>query len=60
MGYAFSAVLIWLSVVFISIAALVTHIVMCIKTASWILLLFGMCMPPIGVIHGIMVWLGAW
>ena len=41
-----------------SIAAMITHIVVCIKSASWLLLLAGALMPPIGVIHGIDCWRG--
>jgi len=40
------------------IAAWTTHVIVCIKTASWILLLFGCIVAPIGVIHGIGVWFG--
>ncbi len=39
-------------------AAWVTHIVACIINESWILLLFGAAFFPVGVIHGVMVWLG--
>jgi hypothetical protein len=41
-----------------TIAAMITHIVVCIKTSAWFLLLFGILAPPIGVIHGVGVWLG--
>lgn len=44
---------------FAVIAAWVTHVIVCIKAASWILLLFGCIVAPVGVIHGIGVWLGA-
>lgn len=47
-----------ISIMGISFAAWVTHIVTCITTESWILLLFGAAFFPIGVIHGVMVWLG--
>lgn len=43
-----------------SFAAMVTHIIVCIKAASWGLLIAGAIMPPVGVIHGIGVWFGAW
>ena len=39
-------------------AAWVTHVIICIKTASWILLLFGAFVFPIGIIHGVGYWLG--
>ncbi|WP_437871577.1 hypothetical protein ACSD7O_25005 [Methylorubrum extorquens] len=40
-------------------AAWVTHVVACIKASAWVLLLFGCIVAPVGVIHGIGVWLGA-
>lgn len=40
------------------IAGWITHVIICIKTASWILLLFGCIVAPVGVIHGVGVWLG--
>lgn len=42
-----------------AIAAWITHVVSCIKAGSIGLLLLGAFIPPIGVIHGWMVWLGA-
>lgn len=41
-----------------SAAAWVTHVIVCIQHAAWILLLFGCFVAPVGVIHGIGVWLG--
>ncbi len=43
----------------LSIVAWITHVVYCISTANWILLLFGALIIPIGVVHGFMVWFGA-
>lgn len=40
------------------IAGWITHVVICIKTTSWILLVFGCVVAPIGVIHGIGSWFG--
>lgn len=39
-------------------AAWVTHIVVCFRAASYLLLTAGAIMPPIGVIHGWCIWLG--
>jgi len=44
----------------LAIAAWVTHVVVCIKASAWILLLFGCVIAPVGVIHGVGVWLGVW
>jgi hypothetical protein len=41
-----------------AVAAMVTHIIVCLKTASYLLLIAGAIMPPIGVIHGWGIWLG--
>lgn len=51
--------LIFIVVYIASFIAWVTHIVVCIKTASWALLFFGAIIFPVGIIHGIMVWFGA-
>lgn len=48
------ALAIWLA----CIAAWITHVVVCIKAAAWILLLFGCFIFPVGVIHGFGVWFG--
>lgn len=54
-----SAILFALLVVGTTIAAEWTHIIVCIKAGEWGLLIAGAILPPIGVIHGIGVWLGA-
>ena len=38
-------------------AAWITHVVASIQTASWVLLVIGIFVPPIGWIHGFVVWL---
>jgi hypothetical protein len=42
-----------------TIAAWITHVIVCIKASAWILLLFGCIVAPVGVIHGVGVWFGA-
>jgi hypothetical protein len=39
-------------------AAWVTHVVVCLKTASWGFLIAGAIMFPIAWIHGTGIWLG--
>lgn len=51
-----SAAAVWAAV----IAALVTHVVVCIKAGAWILLAFGCVIVPVGVIHGVGAWFGVW
>jgi len=41
-----------------AIAAWLTHVVFCIKTTAWGFLIAGAVMFPIGIIHGVMIWLG--
>jgi hypothetical protein len=40
-------------------AAWITHVIVCIKASAWVLLLFGCVVAPVGVIHGVGVWFGA-
>lgn len=40
------------------LAAWITHVIVCIQTAAWILLGFGCIVFPVGIIHGIGVWFG--
>lgn len=42
------------------IAAWLTHVVVCLKAGSWGFLVAGAIFAPIGVIHGVGVWIGAW
>lgn len=49
-----------LGLVFAPIAAWVTHVVICIQAQTWIFLLVGALAPPVGVIHGVGHWFGAW
>ncbi len=41
------------------VAAWITHVIVCIKASAWALLAFGCLVAPVGVIHGIGVWFGA-
>lgn len=42
------------------IAALVTHIVISIQASAWLLLVIGAIVQPVGVVHGVGHWFGAW
>ena len=42
----------------IPLAAWVTHVVTCISDEKWILLLIGALGFPVGIVHGIGIWLG--
>lgn len=41
-------------------ASWITHVVVCLKTASWGFLIAGAIMFPVAVIHGTGAWFGAW
>ena len=42
------------------IAAWITHVVVCLKTASWGFLIAGAIMFPVAWVHGTGAWFGAW
>ena len=42
------------------IAAWITHVVVCLKTASWGFLIAGAIMFPVALVHGTGAWFGAW
>lgn len=46
--------LVWLA------ASWITHVVVCLKAASWGFLIAGAIFFPVAVIHGTGVWFGAW
>ena len=37
-----------------------THVVTCLTVGAWGFLLAGAIMFPIGIIHGIGIWIGVW
>ena len=49
-------IVLWLTM----IAAWLTHVIVCIKAASYVFLIAGSLVAPVGVIHGVGVWFGAW
>lgn len=46
-GAILAAVLAWL-----------THVIFCLITGKWGLLIAGAILAPIGMIHGVLIWLG--
>ena len=48
-----------ISAVIAAVAAWVTRVYVCIQASAWILLAFGCVVAPVGIIHGVGVWLGA-
>ena len=51
--------LIW-STVLILFSAWVTHVIVCIQTASYGFLIAGALAFPIAIVHGIGIWFGVW
>ena len=41
-----------------TIGSWLTHVIVCIQTASWLFLLAGAIFFPIGMIHGTGLWFG--
>lgn len=52
MGYVITFVL--------ALLAWLTHIITCLGAAKWGFLIAGALFVPIGIIHGIGIWLGIW
>lgn len=52
----FVTIAIWL----VAFAGWITHVIFCIKASAWLFLIAGGICAPIGVIHGIGLWFGAW
>ncbi|WP_316196600.1 hypothetical protein [Bradyrhizobium sp. SZCCHNS3053] len=45
---------------YVALAGYITHIIVCIKAANYLLLIAGGIVFPVGVIHGIATWFGWW
>jgi hypothetical protein len=43
-----------------SFAAWLTHVLTCIQTEQWLFLIAGAIAAPVGIIHGVGLWFGAW
>ena len=43
-----------------SLAAWLTHVVICLGAGKWGFLIAGALFFPIGIIHGIGIWFGVW
>ena len=55
-----SKLAILLGIIFIAIAPIINHIVYCFKDESYVLLLAGVLVPPVGWFHGIGLFFGWW
>jgi hypothetical protein len=43
-----------------SVAAWLTHVIVCLKSGLWGFLIAGAIFAPVGVVHGVGVWFGVW
>jgi hypothetical protein len=53
-----AAVLAAIAIVLTTVAAWATHVIVCINSSAWILLVVGIVVPPIGLLHGVGIWFG--
>ena len=44
----------------ILLAAWLTHVIVCFKTAAWGFLIAGALVFPVAWVHGFGIWFGAW
>jgi len=49
-----------LTIFLISCGAWLTHVITTIIREEWLLLIAGAVLAPIGVVHGVGIWLGVW
>jgi sorbitol-specific phosphotransferase system component IIBC len=52
--------LIGMTIAFTLVGAWLTHVVTCLADGLWGFLIAGALLFPIGMIHGIGIWFGAW
>jgi hypothetical protein len=48
------------ALIIVTMGAWATHVIVCIKASAWLFLIAGALFVPVGVIHGLGVWVGAW
>lgn len=53
-----SLIVFWTVFIITPIVAWFTHVVRCINSEQWLFLIAGAVAVPIGIIHGIGIWLG--
>lgn len=54
------AILAWFVLAATLVAGWFTHVIVCIQQHEWLLLIAGCILAPVGTIHGIGHWFGAW
>ena len=60
MPVVIGAILLWITLAVTMIGSWLTHVVSCIQNEQWIFLIAGAICAPVGMVHGIGIWLGVW
>jgi len=60
MKTAFFAIIAYFAFGITIFAAWLTHVIVTIQASQWVFLVAGAIFAPIGIVHGIGVWFGAW
>ena len=53
-----SIAMLYITLAFASAGGMATHLINTVKDEQYVLLTFGLLVPPVGVIHGWLIWLG--
>ena len=48
----------WIALCAACFAAWITHVVTCILAHEWLFMVLGALLAPVGIVHGVMIWLG--
>ena len=52
------AIAAWVAVILATFGAYVQHFITTVSSEQWVLMVLGAIIPPIGMLHGWLVWLG--
>lgn len=52
--------LVGISIALAVFASWLTHVVVCLMASKWGFLIAGSIFFPVGVVHGVGIWLGVW
>lgn len=55
-----SAVVMLVAILAVPFGAWMTHVITCIQKEDWLFLIAGAIAAPVGIVHGIGIWFGAW
>ncbi len=57
-GIGCGAVILYIGIALLTVGAWVQHLFTCIQNEALLLLTVGIIIPPVGVVHGWLIWLG--